>query len=239
MAKRQGSKKETVGTYITQTILKRVKLKPNQLKYKNAIYKNNITFCYGPAGTAKTFGGVYTALEMLMDNTVHRIILTKPIVEAGENLGFLPGDKDDKMGPHVKSFADIVEKIIGVEGLNFLIEQGLIVYEPLAYMRGRSFDKCLMFLDEAQNATFKQLMLFITRMGQGSKMVIAGDISQYDIKMNAVGLPKFIDLVDGEKGVGTHIFDSADNMRHVVVRRIIDKYEKWKANEQADKGNNI
>jgi len=169
---------------------------------------------------------------MLGNKEIKRIILCKPIQEAGEKLGHLPGDIAEKTDPYIKSYKSNIEKIVGFEKAKSLFERNIIKFEPLAYMRGDTFDDALMILDEAQNATFKQLMLFVTRMGQSSKVVVTGDVSQHDIALSQVSLPDFINLVKGVKGVGEHIFTNEDIVRAKILIDIVARYDTWKAKSQ-------
>jgi phosphate starvation-inducible PhoH-like protein len=230
MATASNNKSTSAASIKTQ--LKGVQLRQSQRKYVDTILNNDITFCYGPAGTSKTFTACYTALHMLGNREISRIILCKPIQEAGEKLGHLPGDIKEKTDPYVKSYKSNIEKIIGFEKAQSLFEKNIIKFEPLAYMRGDTFDDALMILDEAQNASFKQLMLFVTRMGQSSKVVVTGDISQHDIALSQVSLPDFIDLIKDVKGVGQHIFTNEDIVRAKILQDIVAKYDRWKANNQ-------
>jgi phosphate starvation-inducible PhoH-like protein len=208
--------------------MKTIRLRPGQRDYVDTISKNDITFCYGPAGTSKTFTACYTALQMLQNKEIKEIILCKPIQEAGEKLGHLPGGIEDKVDPYMKSYKSNLVKIIGNELTETLFEKKIIRFEPLAYMRGDTFDDALMVLDEAQNANFKQLMLFVTRMGSKSKVVVTGDVSQADIQASQVSLPDFINLIQDVKGVGTHIFTEKDIVRAKILQEVVVRYDKWK-----------
>jgi phosphate starvation-inducible PhoH-like protein len=212
--------------------LKKVQLRQSQKQYVEKIISNEITFCSGPAGTSKTFTACYTALQLFLEKKISQVILCKPIQEAGEKLGFLPGDVSEKIDPFMTSYISNMKKIIGDEHTQKLIEKEIIVFRPLAYMRGDTFDNSLMILDEAQNATFKQLMLFITRMGKGSKVIVTGDVSQYDISKQSVGLPSFIDLMKGIKGIGEHLFTEKDIVRAKILQDVVNRYDKWKSNHE-------
>lgn len=208
--------------------LKGVQLRQSQHEYVNTVEENQVTFCYGPAGTSKTFTACYIALKMLERKEISQIILCKPIQEAGEKLGFLPGEIGEKIAPYIKSYKSNIEKIIGHEKTELLFEKDIFKFEPLAYMRGNTYDDALMILDEAQNADWKQLMLFVTRMGKSSKVIVAGDVSQSDIAKSRVSLPSFIDMISSVKGVGVHIFTEMDIVRAKILKDIVRKYDKWK-----------
>lgn len=217
---------------LTENLVKKTQLKPKQIEYVDKIISNEIIFCSGPAGTSKTFTACYAALSMLASNQIRQIVLCKPIQEAGEKLGFLPGDINEKIDPYIQSYVSNIRKIIGDDATKKLFEKGAFVFKPLAYMRGDTFDNSLMILDEAQNATFKQLILFITRMGKGSKVIITGDVSQYDIPQQHVGLPGFMKLMEGIKGVENHIFTEEDIVRAKILQDVVKRYEKWKQNHE-------
>ena len=205
-----------------------VQLKLSQSDYFNQILKNEITFCSGPAGSSKTFTACFTALHLLATKSVSKIILCKPIQESGEKLGFLPGDIADKIDPYMQSYISNFKKIVGDELTESLIASNSIEFKPLAFMRGDTFDDAFMILDEAQNASFKQLMLFVTRMGKNSKVLVTGDVSQYDIPKQNVGLPGFMSLMKGIKGVGEHVFTEKDIVRAKILQDIVNRYDKWR-----------
>jgi phosphate starvation-inducible PhoH-like protein len=207
----------------------KVQLRQSQNNYVNTILENEITFCQGPAGTSKTFTACYTALKLLSMGTIKQIVLCKPIQESGEKLGFLPGDIKDKIDPYMQSYVSNLKKIVGNQLTESLLESEVIVFKPLAFMRGDTFDDSLMILDEAQNADFRQLMLFVTRMGKGSKVIVTGDVSQYDIPKYNVGLPNFIKLMERIKGIGYHEFTQSDIVRAKILQDVVQRYDKWKS----------
>lgn len=204
-------------------------LTDRQKELYDSIRHHSLTICQGPAGTSKTFTTCYTALCMLADGKIDQIILTKPIQESGENLGFLPGTKEEKIDPYMKSYFSNFEKIIGYGTLEWMKANGQIVVEPLAYMRGTTYDRSLMILDEAQNCTMTQLMLWITRLGDGSKAVMMGDVSQYDIKKRDSKFLEFIDLMEGANQICNFQFSAEDIVRNKFLIEVVNRYEKWKS----------
>lgn len=205
-----------------------VTLTANQQILHQKILDNTITFVHGPAGTSKTFTICYSALKMITSGDIDKIIITKPIEESGEKLGHLPGTIDEKIGPFFESFFGNMSEIADSTYVASLVQEQQIQARPLAYLRGATFNGSLMFLDEAQNCDFRQLMLFLTRMGKGTKVVIAGDVSQYDIAEKLVALPKFIEMVRDIPSVAVHEFGHSDIVRNPILIEITDRYEKWK-----------
>jgi len=222
------SKKES--PQIKYDEIKHVQLRQTQKTYSQKIWENDITFCFGPAGTSKTFTAAYTALKLLSDknNNINKIICTKPIQESGEKLGALPGEVAEKIAPFIDTFRTNFDKICGTQSRGFLESVSQIDYRPLAHMRGATFDNAVMILDEAQNCTFKQLMLFITRMGKDTKVIVSGDVSQYDIKFKEIGLPDFITMLEGVKGIANHEFHESDIVRNKILIEVVKRYNKWK-----------
>ena len=198
-----------------------------QRQYVAAIRKKDLVFGIGPAGTGKTYLAVVMAVTALKNGQVKRIILTRPAVEAGESLGFLPGDLKEKVDPYLRPLYDALHDVFGSEHTQRLIERGTIEIAPLAYMRGRTLDDAFVILDEAQNTTAAQMKMFLTRLGFGSKMVITGDISQVDLpKGMKSGLAVVRDILKNTSGIQFIELDQSDVVRHPLVARIIDAYEK-------------
>jgi phosphate starvation-inducible PhoH-like protein len=199
-----------------------------QKKYVDAILKNTITLGIGPAGTGKTYLAVAAAVAAFRDKSVNRIILTRPAVEAGERLGFLPGDLQSKVDPYLRPLYDALFEMLGAETYNKYLERGNIEVAPLAYMRGRTLDDSFIILDEAQNTSREQMKMFLTRLGFGSKIVITGDITQIDLPTDKVsGLREAMRVLDGVEDVSINRLTGADVVRHVLVQRIIDAYEHF------------
>ncbi len=210
-----------------------------QKKYVEAISKNTIVFGIGPAGTGKTFLAVAMAVRALRQKQVNRIILTRPAIEAGEKLGFLPGDLQSKIDPYLRPLYDAMFEMMGAENYQRLLEKGAIEIAPLAYMRGRTLDDSFIILDEAQNATPEQMKMFLTRLGFNSKAVITGDLTQTDLPSGVKsGLATAVRILDGVEDIKIHEFSDRDVVRHKLVQRIIlayESYERKLANEQRDK----
>lgn len=198
----------------------------NQRKMVDAIEDNDMLFAIGPAGTGKTYTAVALAVRALKNKEVRRIVLTRPAVEAGENLGFLPGDLKDKLDPYMQPLYDGLRDMIPKDKLEEYIEEGVIQIAPLAFMRGRTLDKAFVILDEAQNTTENQMKMFLTRMGKSAKFIITGDISQIDLpKHQKSGLVKSTDRLKNIKGIDFVFLDEQDVIRHKLVKRIIDAFD--------------
>lgn len=198
-----------------------------QQHYMKAIQKNTITIGVGPAGTGKTYLAVAAAVAAFRERTVNRIILTRPAVEAGERLGFLPGDLQNKVDPYLRPLYDALYDMLGAETFQKYQERGSIEVAPLAYMRGRTLDDSFIILDEAQNTTREQMKMFLTRLGFGSKIVITGDVTQIDLPDDKVsGLKDAVRVLDGVKDIAICRLTSADVVRHALVQEIINAYEK-------------
>ena len=197
-----------------------------QKKYVEAIQKNTVTLGIGPAGTGKTYLAVAAAVQAFRDKQVNRIILTRPAVEAGERLGFLPGDLQSKVDPYLRPLYDALYEMLGMETYQKYLERGNIEVAPLAYMRGRTLDDSFIILDEAQNTSREQMKMFLTRLGFGSKIVITGDITQIDLPGDKVsGLREAMRVLKGVEDIAICRLNESDVVRHVIVQRIIKAYE--------------
>lgn len=233
-----GNSKEKISEVSDENIIltsKGAGIKPKtfgQRKYIENIKKNDITLCVGPAGTGKTYLAVALAARAFNKEEVSRIILTRPAVEAGESLGFLPGDLKEKVDPYLRPLYDALFDIFGAEKFGRLMERGVIEVAPLAYMRGRTLDNAFIILDEAQNTTPEQMKMFLTRLGYGSKAVVTGDITQIDLpNSKKSGLKVALEVLDSVNGIGISILDEKDVVRHELVQRIIKAYEKYEKRE--------
>lgn len=204
----------------------------NQRELVKSVLKNDLVFAVGPAGTGKTYISVALAVRALKNKDVKKIIITRPAVEAGENLGFLPGDLKDKIDPYLRPIYDALNDMIPAEKLKYYRENGIIEIAPLAYMRGRTLNSAYILLDEAQNTTPMQIKMFMTRMGPDSKVIITGDRSQVDLpKKQPSGLIDALHILKGVKGIGFVELDETDVVRHRLVRDIIKAYNEYKAPE--------
>jgi phosphate starvation-inducible PhoH-like protein len=210
----------------------------NQQKLVKAVNEHDMVFAVGPAGTGKPYTAVALAVRALKEKEVKRIILTRPAVEAGENLGFLPGDMKEKLDPYMMPLYDALRDMIPAEKLKDMIEFGVIEIAPLAFMRGRTLDKAFVILDEAQNATKMQMKMFLTRMGMSAKFVVTGDMSQVDLpRKQQSGLSYALDLLKDTEGLGIIRLNQTDVIRHPLVKRIIDAFDKADAEEKKRKQN--
>lgn len=210
-----------------------------QRQYVESIRKNTIVLGVGPAGTGKTFLAVAMAVRALREKQVNRIILTRPAIEAGEKLGFLPGDLQSKIDPYLRPLYDALYEMMGTENYQKLVEKGTIEIAPLAYMRGRTLDDSFIILDEAQNATPEQMKMFLTRLGFNSKAVVTGDLTQTDLpRGQKSGLASAVKILSGIDDIGIHYFSERDVVRHRLVQKIIqayDKYDRELARKDAEK----
>ena len=215
---------------------KQIKCKTvGQKLYVDAIKKNAVTFGIGPAGTGKTYLAVCMAVAAFKSKQIEKIILTRPAVEAGEKLGFLPGDLQEKVDPYLRPLYDALQELLGLETYGKLMERGAIEVAPLAYMRGRTLSNAFIILDEAQNTTREQMKMFLTRMGEGSKTVVTGDITQVDLAGKESGLVQAAKILDGVEGIGVCTLTAKDVVRHPLVMRIVRAYEKAAETETKEK----
>ena len=205
---------------------------PNQKRLVKEYYDNDLIFALGPAGTGKTYTAIALAVRALKNREVKRLILTRPAVEAGERLGFLPGDLKDKLDPYLQPLYDALLDMIPAKKLQSLMEDGTIQIAPLAYMRGRTLDKAFVILDEAQNTSLSQLKMFLTRMGNDAKFIVTGDATQIDLpKKDDSGLLKGVNLVHGIRGISVVNFTKEDIVRHPLVTKIIEAFDKKESAE--------
>ena len=208
----------------------------NQQKLVAEANKHAMVFAVGPAGTGKTYTAIALAVRALKAKEVKRIVLTRPAVEAGENLGFLPGDMKDKLDPYMMPLYDALRDMIPPEKLIQMMEYGIIEIAPLAFMRGRTLDNAFVILDEAQNATVMQMKMFLTRMGQTAQFIVTGDMSQIDLpSKQRSGLSYALDALKGVEGIGVVRLNQNDVIRHPLVKKIIEAFEKKEASEAVDK----
>ncbi|HEY8585946.1 MAG TPA: PhoH family protein [Rhodanobacter sp.] len=227
---------DTEGTQEVVIKVKRGVIKgrgPNQARYLHAIATHDINFGVGPAGTGKTYLAVASAVEALEANRVQRLILVRPAVEAGEKLGFLPGDLSQKVDPYLRPLYDALYEMLGFEKVAKLIERNVIEIAPLAYMRGRTLNDSYVILDEAQNTTVEQMKMFLTRIGFGTVTVITGDVTQVDLPRNTrSGLRQAVEVLRGVKGISFTFFTSSDVVRHPLVAKIVRAYEAFEQEDE-------
>ena len=224
---------DTIVLYTKKDVIKA--RTPGQINYINLARKNDICFAIGPAGTGKTYLAVAIAVSALKKGLVKKIILARPAVEAGESLGFLPGDFREKIDPYLRPLYDALDDMIPSEKLKSYIEKRIIEIVPLAYMRGRTLNNAYVILDEAQNATTMQMKMFLTRLGGNSKSIVTGDITQIDLPLKQVsGLVQAKEILSKVEGVAFVYFDKSDVVRHKLVKDIIDAYEKFGNNRNGD-----
>ena len=208
-----------------------------QKEYIKSVLTNTVTIGVGPAGTGKTYLAVAAAVQAFRDKQVNRIILTRPAVEAGERLGFLPGDLQSKVDPYLRPLYDALFDMLGAETYQKYLERGNIEVAPLAYMRGRTLDDSFIILDEAQNTSREQMKMFLTRLGFGSKIVITGDVTQIDLPDGKPsGLKEAMRVLKNVEGIGICELTNADVVRHVMVQRIVEAYERYETAKSGGKG---
>ena len=234
----EGIEKVMSGVVAITSRGKQIKCKTvGQKKYVDAIKKNTVVFGVGPAGTGKTYLAVALAVSAFKNKEVEKIILTRPAVEAGEKLGFLPGDLQNKVDPYLRPLYDALFDMLGAETYQKYLERGNIEVAPLAYMRGRTLDDSFIILDEAQNTSREQMKMFLTRLGFGSKIVITGDVTQIDLPDGkASGLKEAMRVLRNVEGIGICELTNADVVRHVMVQRIVKAYEDYETAKSGGKG---
>lgn len=213
---------------------------PNQQRLVDAYSKNDLIFALGPAGTGKTYIAIALAVRALKNKEVRKIILSRPAVEAGEKLGFLPGDMKDKIDPYLQPLYDALEDMVPAAKLKEYMESNAIQIAPLAFMRGRTLNDAIVVLDEAQNTTTHQIKMFLTRLGMNSKMIVTGDATQIDLpKTTTSGLIQALKILDGVNGIGKVEFCKKDIVRHALVQRIVEAYERFDNFRKAENETNI
>lgn len=213
--------------YIMASKLRIFPRSEGQRRYIESMRENAITFCIGPAGTGKTYLAVAMAVNYLSTRAAQRIILTRPAVEAGESLGFLPGDLYEKVEPYFRPLYDALYEMLGVERCRKLIEHEVIEIAPLAYMRGRTLNRSFIILDEAQNTTIRQMKMFLTRMGPSSRMVVTGDLTQVDLPLDQTsGMERAWEILHSVHGIGFNQLDDSDIVRHSLVQKIVEAYSR-------------
>jgi phosphate starvation-inducible protein PhoH and related proteins len=232
----QTAEPEDADTLLIGTRGQKIKARTtNQLLMVKAAVRNDIIFAIGPAGTGKTYTAVAIAVKALKEREIRKIILTRPAVEAGENLGFLPGDLKEKVDPYLRPLYDALEDMIPMDKLKSMIESRTVEVAPLAFMRGRTLDNCYVILDEAQNSTHLQLKMFLTRMGPNAKMIITGDLTQIDLpKKQQSGLQSAVALLKGIDGIAKIELNTEDVVRHRLVKEIVKAYDKAQSVDNTD-----
>lgn len=226
---------KAVSKNLTTADFQEIKFSHSQRKFFDSIKNNLITVCTGPAGTAKTFVSCYAALDLLRLGEHKNIVLCKPAVESGDQMGFLPGSLQEKLAPYMKSYFSNMKKILtSYEKMEDLVKRNVIETEALGYMRGDTFDDTIMILDEAQNADLRLLMLFVTRLGKNSRVVICGDTTQWDEKKRRNDLKKLLQILNDVKGANHFEFTREDIVRNPILIQITDNYEKYKADNNLD-----
>jgi phosphate starvation-inducible PhoH-like protein len=208
----------------------------NQQRLVDLYEKNDLLFAIGPAGSGKTYTAIALAVRALKEKEVRRIILTRPAVEAGEKLGFLPGDMKEKLDPYLQPLYDALNDMIPPLKLQKFIEDGTVQIAPLAYMRGRTLDNAFVILDEAQNTTLSQIKMFLTRMGRNARFIVTGDVTQIDLpRRSDSGLTRAMQILEEVKGIGRVTFDKGDIVRHPLVKEIVEAFDRRQQREELEK----
>lgn len=219
---------------LKRSSFKNIKFTHNQLNFFNTIKENTIISCFGPAGSSKTFTACYAALDHYLNGIVKKIILVKPAVESGDALGFLPGSLQEKISPFMDSYFSNMEKIIGKDNLKILLDAKIIETKSLSHIRGSTEDDSFMIMDETQNSDFRQIILFVTRLGRDSKIVMCGDTTQYDLQKRKRDFRKFIEMISGIEKIDHFEFTREDIVRNPILIEITDRYEKYKIDHGMD-----